>query len=189
MTEETKKESDLLCWIDCETTGLDKQNDALLEVAVIITDGNLTKQEIGPIVVIHHNPVPEMSEFVREMHTGSGLLKEIADSKLDMSSAELQLLQFVTPFAEPGLVPMAGSTVEFDRAFLEREMPTLNAWFHYRTVNVSSLNEVCRRWQPHVYARKPKKRDIHRAQEDLFDSIANLRFHKSNWVDDHQALY
>jgi oligoribonuclease len=170
---------DRLVWIDCEMTGLDAARDALIEVACLVTDGELAVLGEGVSVVI--KPTAEalegMGDFVRTMHTSSGLLPEL-DSGLDMREAEDRILSYVKQHVPEGKAPLAGNTVGMDRIFLERDMPTLTAWLHYRVVDVSSIKELARRWYPRAYFHAPEKTGGHRALGDIEDSIRELRYYR-----------
>ena len=176
--------SDRLVWIDCEMTGLDLEKDALIEVAVLVTDAELNVLGEGVDVVIAP-PAAElpalldgMVEVVREMHTSSGLLAELADG-VPMAEAERRVLEYVREHVpDSGRAQLAGNTVGTDRGFLARDMPTLEAHLHYRIVDVSSIKELARRWYPRAYFNAPKKTGNHRALGDIRDSIAELRYYR-----------
>ena len=176
--------SDRLVWIDCEMTGLDLVKDALIEVAVLVTDAELNVLGDGVDVVIAP-PAEEldallagMVELVRTMHTSSGLLTELA-AGVTMAEAEARVMAYVTEHVpDPGKAQLAGNTVGTDRGFLARDMPTLESHLHYRIVDVSSIKELARRWYPRAYFNAPKKTGNHRALGDIRDSIAELRFYR-----------
>lgn len=168
-----------LVWIDCEMTGLDTANDALIEVACLITDAELNILGDGVSVVIKPSDaaLASMTEFVRDMHVASGLLPLLADG-LDMATAQATLLEYVREHVPPGKAPLAGNTVGMDKAFLERDMPELVAHLHYRVVDVSSIKELVRRWYPRVFFNSPDKTGGHRALGDISDSIRELRYYR-----------
>lgn len=168
-----------LVWIDCEMTGLDTTNDALIEVACLITDAELNILGDGVSVVIKPSDaaLASMTEFVRDMHVASGLLPLLADG-LDMATAQATLLEYVREHVPPGKAPLAGNTVGMDKAFLERDMPELVAHLHYRVVDVSSIKELVRRWYPRVFFNSPDKTGGHRALGDISDSIRELRYYR-----------
>ncbi|REF31714.1 oligoribonuclease [Calidifontibacter indicus] len=172
--------NDRIVWIDCEMTGLDLDNDALIEVAVLITDFDLNQVDDGIDVLIKPEPaaLEQMNDFVREMHTTSGLLEEL-DGGLTMADAEAKVLKYVRQHApEAGKWPLGGNSVGTDRAFLARDMPQLIEHLHYRIIDVSSIKELSRRWYPRVYFNAPKKGGGHRALADITESIAELRYYR-----------
>jgi oligoribonuclease len=169
-----------LVWIDCEMTGLDLVNDALIEVAALVTDTELNVLGDGVDVVIRppQDALDQMLDVVRTMHTTSGLLDELA-AGTTMAAAEEMVLAYVrehVPTARKA--PLAGNTVFVDRGFLARDMPTLEAHMHYRIVDVSSIKELVRRWYPRVYFNSPVKSGGHRALSDIKESIEELKFYR-----------
>jgi len=169
-----------LVWIDCEMTGLDTSKDALIEVACLVTDAELNVLGDGVSVVIRPpaQAVEDMGDFVREMHTASGLINDLEDG-LTMADAQAAVLAYVrqhVPVA--GKAPLAGNTVGMDRMFLERDMPELMAHLHYRVVDVSSIKELVRRWYPRVFFQAPAKTGGHRALGDIKDSIRELQYYR-----------
>ncbi|MFT3877521.1 MAG: oligoribonuclease [Propioniciclava sp.] len=172
--------NDRLVWIDCEMTGLDLVNDALIEVAALVTDGNLNVLGDGVDVIIA--PPPEaleaMGDYVRTMHTNSGLLDELT-SGTTMADAEAQVLAYIREWVpEERKAPLAGNTIGTDRAFLARDMPALEAHVHYRNVDVSTIKELSRRWFPRAYFNSPSKSGNHRALADIQESIEELRYYR-----------
>jgi oligoribonuclease len=170
----------LLVWIDCEMTGLDLVNDALIEVAALVTDADLQVLGDGVDVVIKPSPqaLDQMNDFVRNMHSASGLLAEL-DGGLTLAEAEQQVLDYITAYVpEQRKAPLAGNTIGTDRAFLARDMPTLEGHVHYRNVDVSSIKELARRWYPRVYYQSPEKSGNHRALADIRESIEELRYYR-----------
>jgi oligoribonuclease len=173
--------NDRLVWIDCEMTGLDLQRDALVEVAAVVTDSELEILDDGVDVVIKppQETVDAMVDVVREMHTKSGLLDELA-AGVTMPEAEEKVLAYVREHVpEPRKAPLAGNSVYVDRGFLARDMPALEAHLHYRLVDVSSLKELIRRWYPRVYFNSPPKSGGHRALADIRESIEELKFYRA----------
>lgn len=172
---------DRLVWIDCEMTGLDLRTDALIEVACLVTDGNLNVLDDGIDMVIKppRAALEAMSDVVRAMHTESELL-EALESGVTLAEAEERLLGYVTGHVpEPRRVPLCGNSIATDRAFLARDMPALDAHLHYRMVDVSSVKELVRRWYPRVYYASPEKKGGHRALADITESIAELRYYRA----------
>jgi len=169
-----------LVWIDCEMTGLDAVNDALIEVACLVTDAELNVLGDGVSVVIRPTDAARnaMGDFVRNMHTTSGLLDDL-DGGLTMEDAQALLIDYVRQYVPvAGKAPLAGNTVGMDKMFLERDMPDLMAHLHYRVVDVSSLKELVRRWYPRVFFNAPAKTGGHRALGDIEDSIRELRYYR-----------
>lgn len=182
--------NDLLVWIDCEMTGLSLETDELVEVAALVTDGELNVMGTGVDVVIRPSQaaVDGMSEFVREMHAASGLA-DIWDSGLELAAAEAAVLAYVREFVpEQQKAPLAGNTIGTDRAFLAKYMPTLEGHVHYRNVDVSSLKELARRWFPRVYFHSPAKNGGHRALADIAESIEELRYYREALFRDPPGL-
>ncbi|TGO06051.1 oligoribonuclease [Serinibacter arcticus] len=162
-------------------TGLDTRLDALIEVAVIVTDSDLTPLGEGIDIVIAPPPgaVEQMNDVVRTMHTTSGLLDELADG-VTMESAREQVLEYVRSFVpEPRKAPLAGNSVGTDRVFLDRDMPEVVEHLHYRIIDVSSIKELSRRWYPRAYYASPKKAGGHRALADIAESIDELRYYRA----------
>ena len=167
-----------LVWIDCEMTGLDLEKDALIEVAVLVTDSELNVLGDGVSVVIRPSgeQLDNMGDFVREMHTKSGLLEQL-DGGMTMAEAMQRCLDYIKEWVpSPGKAPLAGNTIGTDRAFLARDMNELEQWVHYRNVDVSSIKELARRWYPKTMYHAPAKHGDHRAMADIQESIAELRY-------------
>lgn len=173
--------NDRLVWIDCEMTGLDTVNDALIEVAALVTDFELNVLGDGVDVVVKppQAALDQMKDVVRTMHTKSGLLDEL-DAGVDLATAEQAVLDYIRAHApEAGKAPLAGNTVGTDRLFLTRDMPTLESYLHYRIVDVSSIKELARRWYPRAYFAAPSKNGNHRALADIQESIEELRYYRA----------
>ena len=171
---------DRIVWIDCEMTGLSLQADALVEVAALVTDYELTVLGEGVDVVIAPPPeaLAQMDPFVVGMHTTSGLLAELAGG-ITLREAEERVLAYIREWVpEPRKAVLAGNTVGTDRTFLARDMPELEAWLHYRVIDVSSIKELSRRWYPRAYHNAPTKSGGHRALADIRESIAELRYYR-----------
>lgn len=173
--------NDRLVWIDCEMTGLDLERDALVEVAVLVTDSELNVLGEGVDVLVKppQEAVDQMVEVVRDMHTASGLIEEFQHGGT-LAEAEDAVLTYVREHVkEPRKAPLAGNSVGTDRGFLARDMPALESWLHYRVVDVSSIKELARRWYPRVYFASPPKTGNHRALGDIRDSIDELRYYRA----------
>ena len=169
-----------LVWIDCEMTGLDIERDGLVEIAVLVTDFDLTVLDDGLALVINpgEEALSNMGEFVREMHTKSGLLPEIA-AGLSVAEAESEVIAYIDRFVPEGKRPiLAGNTIGMDRAFIMRHMPALDARLHYRNLDVSSIKELARRWFPSSYFLSPDKDGGHRALADIRESVRELAYYR-----------
>ena len=169
-----------LIWIDCEMTGLSLEKDVLVEIAVLVTDSDLNVIGDGVDVVIKASAeqLAGMNEFVTQMHTTSGLITEIPNG-ISVAEAEAKVIAYLESAAtQPGKSPLAGNSVSVDRSFIARDMPLLNDYLHYRTVDVSSIKELTRRWFPKAYFAAPAKTGNHRALGDIQDSIAELAYYR-----------
>ena len=172
--------ADRIVWIDCEMTGLSLEHDALIEVAALVTDFELTQLGEGIDVVVKPPPeaLEQMSDFVRDMHTTSGLLPQL-ENGVTLADAEKCVLEHIREFVpEPGKAPLGGNTVGTDRGFLARDMPELEGFLHYRIIDVSSVKELARRWYPRAFFAAPEKAGGHRALADIRESIAELRYYR-----------
>ncbi len=170
-----------LVWIDCEMTGLDLGADALIEVAALVTDFELNVLGDGVDVIVKppQEALDQMDDFVRQMHTTSGLLDELSDG-MSLADAEEQVLAYVKAHCPDGSrPPLAGNTVATDRSFLARDMAGLESFLHYRIVDVSSIKELARRWYPRAYFNAPAKSGNHRALADIQESIEELRYYRA----------
>ncbi|WP_375478834.1 oligoribonuclease [uncultured Jatrophihabitans sp.] len=173
--------SDRLVWIDCEMTGLDLRRDALIEVAVIVTDGDLKPLDDGLNVIVHaaDDVLDTMVPFVQEMHTRSGLTEAVRASTLTLGEAETAVLEHVRRHVpEAKSAPLCGNSIATDRGFLARDMPTLDEHLHYRMIDVSSVKELAKRWYPRVYQSQPQKGLAHRALDDIRESIHELEYYR-----------
>ena len=172
--------TDRLVWIDCEMTGLDLGRDALIEIACLVTDGELTMLDDGINLVIKPpaDAVDNMPDVVRDMHTRSGLLAGL-QAGITLAEAQEQVLAYVRSHVpESKKVPLCGNSIATDRSFLARDMPELDAFLHYRMVDVSSVKELARRWFPRAYFASPQKHGGHRALADIRESIEELRYYR-----------
>lgn len=170
-----------LVWIDLEMTGLDTANDTIIEIATIVTDKNLNELAAGPDLAIGQNEstIAAMDEWNTKQHGNSGLIERVLASQTTLADAEQQTLAFLADWVAAGISPMCGNSICQDRRFLAREMPTLERFFHYRNLDVSSLKILAQQWAPKVAAGFKKESD-HRALSDIRDSIAELA-----WYRDH----
>ena len=172
--------NDRLVWIDCEMTGLDIERDALIEIACLVTDGQLNVLDEGIDLIIKPpaEALESMEDVVREMHTTSGLLAELPGGIAVAEAAELVLGYVRKHVTEARKVPLCGNSIATDRWFIARDMPELDAYLHYRMVDVSSLKELARRWYPRVYFASPVKLGGHRALADIKESVQELRYYR-----------
>src|SRR6476619_2913684 len=162
-------------------TGLDLRNDALIEIAVLVTDGELTVLGEGVDIVIHADDaaLDAMPDVVRDMHARSGLTEEVRRSTVSVPEAQERVLEYIRTYVpEPRTAPLAGNSIATDRGFLARDMPGLDAHLHYRMVDVSSIKELCRRWFPRVFYAQPEKGMAHRALADIYESIRALDYYR-----------
>jgi oligoribonuclease len=172
--------NDRLVWIDCEMTGLDIERDALIEIACLVTDGdlNLLDEGIDLIIKPSAEALEGMPEVVREMHTTSGLLAELPSGISVSEAGELVLGYVRGHVAEARKAPLCGNSIATDRWFIARDMPELDAYLHYRMVDVSSIKELVRRWFPRAYFASPAKHGGHRALADILESVQELRYYR-----------
>jgi oligoribonuclease len=173
---------DRLVWADCEMTGLDLRRDALIEIAVLVTDSELRVLDEGVDIVMTapDELLDGMLPVVREMHASSGLTEAVRASTTTVAEAEQMVLDYLRKHVpDARTVPLCGNSIATDRAFVARDMPELDAFLHYRMVDVSSIKELCRRWYPRVYFSQPQKGLTHRALADIKESIRELRYYRS----------
>jgi oligoribonuclease len=171
---------DRLVWIDCEMTGLDLDIDELVEVAVVITDYDLEPVDAGFQIVIKPDQTAwdHMGDFVRAMHTTSGLIEEVP-SGVTVAEAEYEILEYILKHVPSGQsAPLAGNTIGTDRSFIAKFMPRVDAHLHYRSIDVSSIKELARHWFPRVYFNAPAKNGGHRALADILESIRELAYYR-----------
>ena len=173
--------ADRIVWIDCEMTGLDQVADALIEVAAVVTDSELNVLGDGVDIVISppKAALEQMNDFVRDMHTTSGLLDDLP-AGATLAEAEATVLEYIRSWVpDAGKAPLAGNSIGTDKVFLERDMPGLIGHLHYRVIDVSSIKELARRWYPRVYYASPEKNGGHRALADILESIDELRYYRA----------
>jgi oligoribonuclease len=177
----TEPAPDRLCWLDLEMTGLDANRHVIVEIAALVTDTELAPVDDGFDIVVHQPPaaLAEMDDVVRKMHEKSGLTAEIEASDVSLADAGARTLEYVrSHIPKAGTSPLCGNSIGVDRRFLDRQLPELDAYLHYRSIDVSSLKELCRRWYPAVYKGRPGKKETHRALDDVRESIAELRYYR-----------
>lgn len=172
-----------LVWLDCEMSGLDPEKERLLEIAVVITGPNLTPRVEGPVLVIHQSDVVlnGMDAWNKGTHGRSGLIDKVKASTVDEAQAEAELLAFIGKYVPKNGSPMCGNSIGQDRRFLVKYMPRLEAWFHYRNLDVSTLKELAKRWRPAVYD-SFKKHQKHTALADVHESIDELEHYRTHFL-------
>ena len=176
---------DRLVWMDLEMTGLDVRRHVIVEIAVLVTGADLVALDDGIDLVVHQPPdaLAEMDDYVRTMHTRSGLLPEIEASTTSLDDAGTAALQYVRGHVpEAGTAPVCGNSIGVDRRFLDAQLPELDGYLHYRNIDVSTLKELCRRWAPEVYRTRPNKQETHRAVADINESIAELVYYRDHFL-------
>jgi oligoribonuclease len=171
-----------LAWLDMEMTGLDPERERIIEVAVVVTDANLTTIAEGPVLVVHQSDalLDAMDDWNKTTHARTGLIGKVKASTVDEAQAERQLLDFLKEHIPPGKSPLCGNTIGQDRRFMVRYMPALEAFFHYRNLDVSTIKELARRWRPEVYKGFDKK-NPHTALADVHESIEELKYYREHF--------
>jgi len=175
--------NDVLVWMDMEMTGLDAAKERIIEIATILTDGQLTEIAVGPELIIHQPDeiLAGMDDWNKKHHGGSGLIERVKASTITDGDAEAQTLAFIKEHVGAKDRPvLAGNSIHQDRRFIRRYMPRLDARLHYRMVDVSTVKELARRWYPQATAKQPQKNDSHRALDDIRESIDELRYYRAN---------
>ena len=172
-----------LIWIDLEMTGLDTQNDSIIEIATIVTDAHLNILAEGPMIAIHQSDsmLAGMDEWNQRQHGHSGLIERVRASQYDEAQAEAETLAFLEKHVPSGKSPMCGNSICQDRRFMARCMPKLEEWFHYRNLDVSTLKELANRWSPDM-AKKYRKESKHLALDDIKDSIEELCYYREHFL-------
>jgi oligoribonuclease len=174
-----------LVWMDLEMTGLEVTRHTIVEIAVLVTDSELNLLDDGIDLVVHQDAaaLAEMDDFVRNMHTKSGLLPEIEASTLSLAEAGAQAMAYVqSHVSKPVSAPLCGNSIGVDRRFLDAYLPELDRFLHYRSIDVSSFKELCRRWYPEVYAKRPDKGGVHRALADILESLEELKYYRAEML-------
>ena len=173
----------MLAWMDLEMTGLEPERHVIVEVATIITDNELEIVAEGPEIIVHATDaeLAEMDDYVTRMHTSSGLLDRIKASTTDLATAGAETLEFIkTHIPEIATVPLCGNSIGTDRRFLAAHLPDIETYLHYRSVDVSTIKELGRRWAPELVTGAPTKAGSHRALDDIRESIAELRYYREH---------
>lgn len=176
---------DYLVWMDLEMTGLEPERDVIIEIATIITDGNLNVIAEGPVIAVKQPKIllDAMDEWNTKTHGESGLVKRVQESEHNTRAAELATLEFLKQHVEQGKSPLCGNSIHQDRRFLVKYMPELEAFFHYRNIDVSTVKELAKRWKPEV-VESFKKSGSHQALDDIRESIAELQHYRQQWLKD-----
>ncbi|KAH9488814.1 Oligoribonuclease, mitochondrial [Bulinus truncatus] len=171
-----------IIWINLEMTGLDVEKEKIIEIACLVTDGDLKIIAEGPNIIIHQSDeiLNSMGEWCTLQHGQSGLTDAVRKSQINTAEAERCVLEFLKKHTEKGLCPLAGNSVYMDKLFLIKYMPSLAEHFHHRIIDVSTIKELCRRWYPHIYATVPSKKSTHRALEDILESVEELKYYRSS---------
>ncbi|MGB2246765.1 MAG: oligoribonuclease [Alcanivorax sediminis] len=179
----TDKRNNLI-WIDLEMTGLSPENDRIIEIATIVTDSQLNVLAEGPVLAVHQSDelLDAMDEWNTEHHNNSGLVKRVQESRISEMQAQAQTIDFLREYVEPGMSPMCGNSICQDRRFLANYMQELEAYFHYRNLDVSTLKELARRWKPEILEGF-KKEGKHLALDDIRESIAELQYYREHFID------
>lgn len=182
MENENKNEKNII-WVDLEMTGLDVEKDKIIEIACLVTDDNLNIVAESPNLVIHHSDetLNSMNEWCIKQFAKSGLTQLSRDSKISIVEAESEMLKFVQKYSSKGICPLAGNSVYMDKMFLSKYMKNFADHLHYRIIDVSSIKELCKRWNPELYKNVPKKQMTHRALDDIRESVEELKFYKTNF--------
>ena len=177
------KHADNLIWIDLEMTGLDPEKERIIEIATIVTDAELNTLAEGPVIAVHQNDelLAQMDEWCTRTHGESGLTQRVKDSVLGEREAELATIEFLRDYVDQGASPICGNSVGQDRRFLVKYMPELENYFHYRTLDVSTLKELARRWKPSILD-DFKKKNTHLALDDIRESIEELKFYRERFL-------
>lgn len=177
------KHKDNLIWIDLEMTGLEPETDRIIEIATIVTDANLNTLAEGPVLAVHQSDtlLDSMDEWCTRTHGETGLTQRVKDSDTSEREAELATIEFLTRWVDKGASPICGNSVGQDRRFLVKYMPELEAYFHYRTLDVSTLKELARRWKPDILPGF-KKQNTHLALDDIRESVAELAYYREHFL-------
>jgi len=175
----TTRKNDRLVWVDMEMSGLLPETDRILEIAMIVTDGDLNIVAEGPVLVVHQEDavLDRMDAWNKGTHSKSGLIDKVKASTLTEAEVEAECLAFLKQHVKSSISPMCGNTIHQDRRFMNRYMPKLEAYFHYRNIDVSTIKELCKRWQPEI-AKGFSKQQAHTALADIIESVEELRYYK-----------
>lgn len=177
------QDANLLVWLDMEMTGLEPERERIIELAMIVTDNDLNPVAESPVWVVHQSDavLDAMDDWNKNTHGRSGLIDRVRASTLDEAAVEAAALEFLKKYSLAGHSPMCGNSIGQDRRFMARYMPTLEAFFHYRNLDVSTLKELCKRWQPEIY-KGFKKKSKHTALADIYESIDELKYYREHFL-------
>jgi len=177
------QDQNALVWLDMEMTGLDPDRDRVIELAMVITNSNLELVAESAVWVLHQSDavLDAMDEWNKKTHGKSGLVEKVKSSVLDEATVEAQAIDFLKRYVPAGKSPLCGNSICQDRRFMARYLPKLEAYFHYRNLDVSTLKELCRRWSPDI-AKGVKKGGRHEALADIYESIEELKYYRANWL-------
>ena len=177
------QDANYLVWLDMEMTGLEPERERIIELAMVVTDNNLQTIAESPVWVVHQSDaqLAAMDDWNKKTHGGSGLIERVKASTLDDAAVEAAALAFMKEFVPERSSPMCGNSIGQDRRFMVRYMPQLEAWFHYRNLDVSTLKELCKRWKPEV-AKGVVKKGAHTAMADIRESIEELKYYRDNFI-------
>ncbi|MBV8658697.1 MAG: oligoribonuclease [Burkholderiales bacterium] len=172
-----------LIWLDMEMTGLEPDRDRIIELAIVITDGNLETVAEGPVMVVHQpdSILDAMDDWNKNTHGKSGLIDRVKAATTNEADVAARMIEFIGEHVPKGASPMCGNTIHQDRRFMNRWMPTLEDWFHYRNLDVSTLKELCKRWKPEI-AKGLTKSGKHEALADIYDSINELKYYREHFL-------
>jgi oligoribonuclease len=177
------QDANYLVWLDMEMTGLEPERERIIELAMIVTDNNLLTIAESPVWVVHQSDalLDAMDDWNKKTHGGSGLIERVKASTLNDAAVEAAALAFIKEYVPERSSPMCGNSIGQDRRFMVRYMPQLEAWFHYRNLDVSTLKELCKRWKPEV-AKGVVKKGAHTAMADIRESIEELKYYRDNFI-------
>lgn len=175
--------TDTLVWMDLEMTGLDPEDNVIIEIATIITDDQLNIVAEGPVIAVHQSDfeLGKMDDWNVKTHNGSGLVERVKTSTMSMEDAEKQTIEFIAQFVKKGHSPLCGNSIHQDRRFLVKQMPLLEEFMHYRNIDVSTLKELAKRWKPAILPGFTKS-GSHKALDDILESIAEMKYYREHFL-------
>ncbi|CCK77682.1 Oligoribonuclease [Oleispira antarctica RB-8] len=175
--------TDTLVWMDLEMTGLDPEDNVIIEIATVITDDQLNIVAEGPVIAVHQSDfeLGKMDDWNVKTHNGSGLVERVKTSTMSMEDAEKQTIEFIAQFVKKGHSPLCGNSIHQDRRFLVKQMPLLEEFMHYRNIDVSTLKELAKRWKPAILPGFTKS-GSHKALDDILESIAEMKYYREHFL-------